>query len=689
MGPLTPRNPRLRAKYPYNDMVWKKLDPDTKGFAEIKQVIKYADDVEMCCPGLVDRFQEVATNGKLTKGAFDNYGKPTDRAKHRAKRAKRHDLGELRQLFDTIVKAGEKDIKLADLVRHKREVNRICPELITEFSDIDQDNSCSVSWDELRVFAGGTDDWLKFQLQNIIGLDGLKDQIHQFHQSISLDKKRQAAGFDVKDAGGKYHMIFQGNPGTGKTTMGRVVAALLKRIGITASDLLVEVQRDQLVAGYVGQTAPKTQEKIDEAIQGVLFVDEAYRLSQGSKSGSDYGKEAIETLMGAMTEPPGKAPVMVFAGYPNDMDQFMQANSGLYRRIAYTFDFEDYTPLDLAKILGKMAQGKGFGLSADLTANNFEVLARMIEEGTLPEARALMNGGICERIFTFAKQSLDGRCQASGQVSVEITAEDITMAMTRIPPPPRRDDGGDDDGGGGGGGGGGDERLRLELTNVKQQLVLVKQQLRMARADSSRLKGELDRTKALLASRPAAPPPAARAPQAPQAPPANQAPPAGAGHAAVRAGGAPAAPAGVWQVLLESGWATIDAAGQHILNGAVAAGQTSIRDKIAGREYFIDFVAKKQTNCRTGKARDIRCAPAGGAAAPAAKPSEAGGTWQIMLNDGWKVMDAPTSAALSQAAKAGQTKVQLRQRGYDYTVDLAALTQTNLATKAVRQIRFF
>ena len=682
MGPLTPRNPRLRAKYPYNDMVWKKLDPETKGFAEIKQVIKYADDVEMCCPGLVDRFQEVATSGKLTKDAFDNYGKPSDRAKHRAKRAKRHDLGELRQLFDTIVKAGEKDIKLADLVRHKREVNRICPELITEFSDIDQDNSCSVSWDELRVFAGGTDDWLKFQLQNIIGLDGLKDQIHQFHQSISLDKKRQAAGFDVKDAGGKYHMIFQGNPGTGKTTMGRVVAALLKRIGITASDLLVEVQRDQLVAGYVGQTAPKTQEKIDEAIQGVLFVDEAYRLSQGSKSGSDYGKEAIETLMGAMTAPPGQAPVMVFAGYPNDMDKFMQANSGLYRRIAYTFDFEDYTPLDLAKILGKMAQGKGFGLSADLTANNFEVLARMIEEGTLPEARALMNGGICERIFTFAKQSLDGRCQASGQVSVEITAEDITMAMTRIPPPPRR---GDDDGGGDDGGG--DERLRLELTNVKQQLVLVKQQLRMARADSSRLKGELDRTKALLASRPAAPPPAARAPQAPQAPPANQAPPAGAGHAAARAG-APAAPAGgLWQVLLESGWATIDAAGQHILNGAVAAGQASIRDKIAGREYFIDFVAKKQTNCRTGKARDIRCAPAG-AAAPAAKPSEAGGEWHVLLNDGWKVMDAPTSAALSQAANAGQTTVQLRQRGYDYTVDLAALTQTNLATKAVRQIRF-
>ena len=296
--------------------------------------------------------------------------------------------------------------------------------------------------------------------------------------------------------------------------------------------------------------------------------------------------------MGAMNEPPGKAPVMVFAGYPNDMDKFMQANSGLYRRIAYTFDFEDYTPLDLAKILGKMAQGKGFGLSAELTSNNFEVLSRMIEEGTLPEARALMNGGICERIFTFAKQSLDGRCQASGQVSVEITAEDITMAMTRIPPPPRRDDGGCDDGGrgGGGGGGGGDEQLRHELTNVKQQLILVKQQLRIALADSSRLRGELDRTKALLASRPAAPPSAARAP------PANQAPPAGAGHAAARAG-VPAG--GTWQVLLESGWATIDAAGQHIMNGAVAAGQTSIRDKIAGRECqcINQVVAARRRHC--------------------------------------------------------------------------------------------
>ena len=103
-------------------------------------------------------------------------------------------------------------------------------------------------------------------------------------------------------------------------------------------------------------------------------------------------------------------------------------------------------------------------------------------------------------------------------------------------------------------------------------------------------------------------------------------------------------------------------------------------------EYFIDFVAKKQTNCRTGKARDIRCAPAGvggaGRQAVGSRRDLAGA-----LNDGWKVMDAPTSATLSQAAKAGQATVQLRQRGYDYTVDLAALTQTNLATKAVRQIK--
>jgi len=179
---------------------------------------------------------------------------------------------------------------------------------------------------------------------------------------------------------------------------------------------------------------------IDEAKSGVLFIDEAYRLSQdGGKS--DFGREAIEQLMGAMNDPPGKAPVIVFAGYPDDMVAFMEANSGLYRRIAYTFTFSDYSPEELAQILDATVQGAGFKLAPRLTMHGFQRLAKLIETHTLPEARQLMNGGICERIFTFAKQALDTR-EASetrdDHPSNELLEDDIVDACARIPPPPSR-----------------------------------------------------------------------------------------------------------------------------------------------------------------------------------------------------------------------------------------------------------
>ena len=330
-------------------------------------------------------------------------------------------------------------IRVADLVKHKTRIQQVFPVLLEKFSEIDLNNTSTVSWAELEVFAGGTGEWLEYQLDQVIGLELLKQQIRQFHHSIVMDQKRRDTGHHVKVVG-KYHMIFQGNPGTGKTSLARIIAQLLHRIGIIKSDLLVEVQRDKLVAEYVGQTGPKTQKVIDQAKQGVLFIDEAYRLSQDSGK-SDFGREAIEQLMAAMNDPPGKAPIMVFAGYADDMDTFMQANSGLYRRIGYTFDFSDYTPFELAEILNSIVTNSGFKLAQPLLANNFSRVAAVIESNTLPQAREMMNGGLCERLFDFAKQSLYAReaVVSASNPSLELREGDLLEACRRIPPPPVRE----------------------------------------------------------------------------------------------------------------------------------------------------------------------------------------------------------------------------------------------------------
>lgn len=286
------------------------------------------------------------------------------------------------------------------------------------------------------------DEWLEFQLGEVVGLEDLKRQIRSFYRGVMLDEARRKKGHNVGSAGGKYHMIFQGNPGTGKTSLARLMARLLYRVGIAPRDALTEVQQEQLVAGFVGQTAPKTQKVIDEAAGGILFIDEAYRLAQGR---DQFGKEAIEQLMAAMNEPPGKAPIMIFAGYPADMENFMNQNDGLYRRIPYTFDFPNYSCAEIAEILELMVIKNGFSLESRLLAHGRQRLARIIETKTMPRTRSLMNGGLCERIFAFAKQALDARDDPS-HPSVVLSEEDVASACQKIPPPPEptgRDEDGD------------------------------------------------------------------------------------------------------------------------------------------------------------------------------------------------------------------------------------------------------
>jgi len=232
----------------------------------------------------------------------------------------------------------------------------------------------------------------------------------------------------------------------------------------------------------VGSTGPKTKAAIEEAKSGILFVDEAYRLSQGG--GKDFGREAIEELMAVMNEPPGKAPVMVFAGYNKDMEKFLRSNEGLYRRFQFTFDFEDYKPEELAKITEIMVESAGFELDDSLLRNDRAELTAIITENTTDRHRALMNGGLCERIFSGAKSNLDGRSESTTEISLTMSRTDVLAACVALPPPPEPE--------GGDGGGSLDGMVPLEkLTEEQERTETYRGRVNELEKDLERVKGQL------------------------------------------------------------------------------------------------------------------------------------------------------------------------------------------------------
>ena len=194
------------------------------------------------------------------------------------------------------------------------------------------------------------------ELNELVGLDKVKAVLKDLVSLIELKNKTKD---DLKIKNVNLHMIFLGNPGTGKTTVARIVAEILYNLKYVKQNKLIEVSSKDLVAEYVGQTAPKTMAVIQKALGGVLFVDEAYTLASGKGQGNSYNEEAIATLIQAMENYRDNL-VVIFAGYTKEMQDFLNANSGIVSRIGYTVEFEDYTPDELIKIFEQMMHKSGF-----------------------------------------------------------------------------------------------------------------------------------------------------------------------------------------------------------------------------------------------------------------------------------------------------------------------------------------
>ncbi|NME43653.1 AAA family ATPase [Faecalicoccus pleomorphus] len=183
------------------------------------------------------------------------------------------------------------------------------------------------------------------KLQDLIGIHTVKKQVDAFIAQVEYNRQRMEQGFKADDI--TLHSLFLGNPGTGKTTVARLLGNILYHKGITKTNSFVETSRSDLVAGYVGQTAIKTKAILQSALGGILFIDEAYTLYQGDND--SFGQEAIDTILKFM-EDYRKDIVIIFAGYTKEMNDFLQSNSGLRSRIPFTFTFEDYTMDELVQI---------------------------------------------------------------------------------------------------------------------------------------------------------------------------------------------------------------------------------------------------------------------------------------------------------------------------------------------------
>ncbi len=255
---------------------------------------------------------------------------------------------------DAKIHLSKRVLKIPGQHRTKEAMVTICPEDILAIIGSSISKEVKISIDE-EALAKAME-----KLNNLTGLDSVKKEINEI---IKLARFYTEQGENIHDKFSS-HLIFLGNPGTGKTTVARLFSEIYSALGILPKGHLVEVDRQGLVASFVGQTAEKTRQAIDKAMGGTLFIDEAYTLIKKGDGGSDFGKEAIDTLLKRMEDERGKF-IVIAAGYTDEMNDFLNSNPGLQSRFTKKFTFDDYTPEELMQIAQKILEGRGLVLDEE------------------------------------------------------------------------------------------------------------------------------------------------------------------------------------------------------------------------------------------------------------------------------------------------------------------------------------
>lgn len=256
-------------------------------------------------------------------------------------------------------------------------------------------------------------------LNSLVGLSNVKSMLKDL---VSLIQFKSKAGDDIKLKDTNLHMVFLGNPGTGKTTVARMVAEILYNLDYIEQNKLIEVSAKDLIGQYVGQTAPKTMSVIEKALGGVLFIDEAYSLASKPGNTSSFNDECIATLIQAMENYRDNL-VVIFAGYSKEMDSFLKSNSGIVSRIGYTLEFKDYTVNELLTILKSMFEKSGFIVSNEALVKARKVILMFKDTEGFGNARFIRN--LYEKAII--KHASNVQDETSKDILKTITAKDITV----------------------------------------------------------------------------------------------------------------------------------------------------------------------------------------------------------------------------------------------------------------------
>ena len=251
-------------------------------------------------------------------------------------------------------------------------------------------------------------------LDELIGLDDVKNSVHTLTNFIKVNQKRAELGMKVPNI--SFHCVFSGNPGTGKTTVARILAGIYKDLGVLKKGHLIETDRSGLVAEYVGQTAVKTNQIIDKALDGVLFIDEAYSLVQSGNE--DYGSEAIATLLKRMEDDRNRL-VVILAGYTNEMEDFINSNPGLRSRFNRYIHFEDYSAEELFKIFLLNVEKNEYTLTDDAKI----YLQRRLEDIVVNRTKDFGNARYVRNLFEKTVEAQANRLASESKVTKDILAE--------------------------------------------------------------------------------------------------------------------------------------------------------------------------------------------------------------------------------------------------------------------------